>query len=116
MHVSIGGAGWSSPVARQAHNLKVVGSNPTPATKLKHKIQQLNEKPRSRDWGFCSFRNMPVRRCVGHYRIVRSNFYAFRLQPTCKGSQLAINSERPQRRFDFLTNYKNHFDLHFQLS
>ena len=28
------GAGWSSPVARQAHNLKVVGSNPTPATKF----------------------------------------------------------------------------------
>ncbi len=27
-------AGWSSLVARQAHNLKVVGSNPTPATKL----------------------------------------------------------------------------------
>ena len=31
------GAGWSSPVARQAHNLKVVGSNPTPATKSKEK-------------------------------------------------------------------------------
>ncbi len=29
------GAGWSSPVARQAHNLKVVGSNPTPATNSK---------------------------------------------------------------------------------
>ncbi len=28
-------AGWSSPVARQAHNLKVVGSNPAPATKKK---------------------------------------------------------------------------------
>ena len=27
-------AGWSSPVARQAHNLKVVGSNPAPATKM----------------------------------------------------------------------------------
>src|SRR5262249_8235807 len=26
------GAGWSSPVARRAHNPKVVGSNPTPAT------------------------------------------------------------------------------------
>jgi hypothetical protein len=26
-------AGWSSPVARQAHNLKVPGSNPGPATK-----------------------------------------------------------------------------------
>ena len=29
--VSATDAGWSSPVARQAHNLKVVGSNPTPA-------------------------------------------------------------------------------------
>ena len=29
-----GAAGWSSPVARQAHNLKVVGSNPTPATSI----------------------------------------------------------------------------------
>jgi hypothetical protein len=28
-------AGWSSLVARQAHNLKAVGSNPTPATTLK---------------------------------------------------------------------------------
>ncbi|MGO7215835.1 hypothetical protein ACCS75_32765, partial [Rhizobium ruizarguesonis] len=26
--------GWSSPVARQAHNLKAAGSNPAPATKL----------------------------------------------------------------------------------
>ena len=30
----VGDAGWSSPVARQAHNLKVVGSNPTPATNV----------------------------------------------------------------------------------
>ncbi len=30
-----GTAGWSSPVARQAHNLKVIGSNPIPATSLK---------------------------------------------------------------------------------
>ena len=28
-------AGWSSPVARQAHNLKVAGSNPAPATTIK---------------------------------------------------------------------------------
>ena len=32
-------AGWSSPVARQAHNLKVVGSNPTPATKIQEQYQ-----------------------------------------------------------------------------
>jgi hypothetical protein len=31
-----GDAGWSSPVARQAHNLKVVGSNPTPATNIEN--------------------------------------------------------------------------------
>ena len=32
-------AGWSSPVARQAHNLKVAGSNPAPAT---NKINDLD--------------------------------------------------------------------------
>ena len=30
-------AGWSSPVARQAHNLKAAGSNPAPATSPKAK-------------------------------------------------------------------------------
>ena len=30
------GAGWSSPVARQAHNLKVTGSNPVPAPKFSY--------------------------------------------------------------------------------
>jgi hypothetical protein len=34
MQHKYGDAGWSSPVARQAHNLKVVGSNPAPATNL----------------------------------------------------------------------------------
>ena len=33
-------AGWSSPVARQAHNLKVVGSNPAPATKEKQGFEE----------------------------------------------------------------------------
>ncbi len=37
-------AGWSSPVARQAHNLKVVGSNPTPATKLSSHYQRLSRR------------------------------------------------------------------------
>ena len=34
-------AGWSSPVARQAHNLKVVGSNPAPATKPKGPVAEM---------------------------------------------------------------------------
>src|SRR2546428_10792694 len=33
-HGSVFGAGWSSPVARWAHNPKVAGSNPAPATNL----------------------------------------------------------------------------------
>ena len=33
-------AGWSSPVARQAHNLKVTGSNPVPATKSPPQTQK----------------------------------------------------------------------------
>src|SRR5579863_1955910 len=34
-------AGWSSPVARQAHNLKVIGSNPIPATKNRRQASAL---------------------------------------------------------------------------
>jgi len=35
-------AGWSSPVARQAHNLKAAGSNPAPATKIPKKSIRMN--------------------------------------------------------------------------
>jgi hypothetical protein len=38
---SIYSAGWSSLVARRAHNPKVVGSNPTPATNQVAKQQGL---------------------------------------------------------------------------
>jgi hypothetical protein len=34
-------AGWSSPVARQAHNLKVIGSNPIPATRQRCQVNDL---------------------------------------------------------------------------
>jgi hypothetical protein len=37
---NISGAGWSSLVARRAHNPKVVGSNPAPATNLPVEIDQ----------------------------------------------------------------------------
>ena len=33
LKITVTDAGWSSLVARQAHNLKVAGSNPAPATK-----------------------------------------------------------------------------------
>gem|GEM_PF-5087027 len=36
-------AGWSSPVARQAHNLEVIGSNPVPATNFKNKYFNIHQ-------------------------------------------------------------------------
>src|ERR1019366_7636744 len=36
-------AGWSSPVARQAHNLKVTGSNPVPATRQASDFMRFSE-------------------------------------------------------------------------
>jgi hypothetical protein len=38
-------AGWSSPVARQAHNLKVVSSNLAPATNQIFKTRQSDQPP-----------------------------------------------------------------------
>src|ERR1700733_8610200 len=49
-------AGWSSPVARQAHNLKVIGSNPIPETKWTAGIHP-NESP---PWG-AVFAFLPAR-------------------------------------------------------
>ena len=43
-------AGWSSPVARQAHNLKVIGSNPIPAT-----IFNRNDKASAETLGLLTF-------------------------------------------------------------
>ena len=57
-------AGWSSPVARQAHNLKVTGSNPVPAPKAPKDLTPrrgrrprtyLSKRPR-RNAGLFSFR------------------------------------------------------------
>ena len=51
-------AGWSSPVARRAHNPKVVGSNPAPATILCKQKRYCTEKPSNHNgfWVFsCPF-------------------------------------------------------------
>jgi len=42
-------AGWSSSVARRAHNPEVAGSNPAPATKLQARRSQISEPERIRD-------------------------------------------------------------------
>ena len=50
MHIvskAVTDAGWSSLVARRAHNPKVVGSNPAPATNFDKNILH-NKYPRSK--------------------------------------------------------------------
>ena len=56
-------AGWSSPVAREAHNLEVVGSNPAPAIPL---WKTLGNKPLGNKGFFVSRRSVhvPARRFV----------------------------------------------------
>jgi hypothetical protein len=69
-------AGWSSPVARQAHNLKVVGSNPAPATKTK--AAQIND--------------------LGGFLILRRNADAVLVSATCPSAQaLGRSSRRPHQ-------------------
>jgi hypothetical protein len=49
-HKCVTDAGWSSPVARQAHNLKVVSSNLAPATKSNLSKRQLRILSSSRSF------------------------------------------------------------------
>jgi hypothetical protein len=49
-------AGWSSLVARWAHNPKVVGSNPAPATKFHgHRPSKFQKSHSSFEWLFCFY-------------------------------------------------------------
>ncbi len=52
-------AGWSSLVARRAHNPKVIGSNPVPATNIQREARS------KRIWPFSLLRNGPSSRSSG---------------------------------------------------
>ena len=59
---------------RQAHNLKVVGSNPTPATNLFNKIKNLYHPQRIR---FLGFFVIILSVCTNHYTNRSSGFFHF---------------------------------------
>ncbi len=63
------GAGWSSPVARQAHNLKVAGSNPAPAT------NDYSENP-ALQRGFSFVRNLPAHKATGVRQVIEGGWMA----------------------------------------
>ena len=58
-------AGWSSPVAREAHNLEVVGSNPAPATWSSDKKSPTGAK--SGDRGVFSFAGREIEPLIPRY-------------------------------------------------
>ncbi len=60
----------------QAHNLKVVGSNPTPATNLLNKINHLYYPQRLR---FLGVFVVILSVCTNHYTSRLSGFFFFRL-------------------------------------
>ncbi len=57
-------AGWSSLVARWAHNPKVAGSNPVPATKFVGDVAQLAE------------RLICIQEVAGSTPVISTNFFA----------------------------------------
>jgi hypothetical protein len=82
-------AGWSSPVARQARNLKVTGSNPVPATKIDTKnlaisincwffVFEVEPSPQQNQWlSFVGSNHpQPVACCVTHKRSGRTAMMA----------------------------------------
>ena len=59
--ISAFAAGWSSPVARQAHNLKVTGSNPVPAPNRPSRYEAAKAlSETSRALCFCGPRSSPA--------------------------------------------------------
>jgi hypothetical protein len=80
-------AGWSSPVARQAHNLKVRGSNPLPATKSANSNAAANR---------CGVRVCPLGHRLSH-PVCRGTAADYRL---LKRSSGFIKSSRGRHRDD----------------
>jgi hypothetical protein len=68
--IPVTAAGWSSPVARQAHNLKAAGSNPAPATNFMH-LSRIDKQATSRSSQFLG-------------RVVRSTRATCRKTSSCR--------------------------------
>jgi hypothetical protein len=79
-------AGWSSPVARQAHNLKVIGSNPIPATKF-GPYRSRSENGPLEAGHFCF--GGAVRECHGLRRIPCGCLRWLSVAPTAPNSDVA---------------------------
>src|SRR5215469_8887022 len=75
-------AGWSSPVARQAHNLKAAGSNPAPATNFQDGCPTLSLLKRANSIG----------------NPIAGDFYIFQIQFAGKSAGPNISLIQKMRR------------------
>ncbi len=70
-------AGWSSLVARRAHNPKVVGSNPAPATTFRLIATAMNHATLAQ----LVERNLAKVEVTSSNLVCRSNFFKEKIQP-----------------------------------
>src|ERR1700693_5269024 len=95
--VGSSGAGWSSLAARRAHNPKVVGSNPTPATNQIKWLESISLRH--------SRRNVPLQR----HRLAGNHLSSANREPrdhivNSRGefTALIVPTSRIDRKFSFL--------------
>src|SRR6266566_859196 len=100
---SIYGAGWSSLVARRAHNPKVVGSNPTPATILR------NTKHRGCPPGATPFflKIWALQQPEGHQRSPAANLLDLQSVPQSGRSSLAALGTNLGQKSIFLCGFRS---------
>ncbi len=75
-------AGWSSPVAREAHNLEVVGSNPAPATTM-------IGYETNRQWVNTKSRRLATSQNVGFFRISLAFSHSYQLSEKSRAAGIS---------------------------
>ncbi len=76
-------AGWSSLVARRAHNPKVVGSNPAPATTLQLNVDLMLCSRKDKRLAYAILAQL-VERNLAKVEVIGSNpMYRSNLKPHC---------------------------------
>src|SRR3990167_3797406 len=83
------GAGWSSLVARRAHNPKVVGSNPAPATRYQKKPSQPSAL-------FCFSPPAKLKRLIKNNYFVDSHRILYRMAGAGWSSLVARRAHNPK--------------------
>ena len=91
-------AGWSSLVARRAHNPKVVGSNPAPATRFMHKASTVKTAG-----AFCCAVHFSCRHAV-HFSKLQLSCSTRGMSPIC---YVPSTRNAPRRRLEIYPQHRS---------